>query len=166
MWIAFFNFAFKFTDLIVLLSLMVVGGLAQPRTECPADKVVTVGHKKSCSKYYLCLGGKPMEQKCANGLIYDHRSQKCNLEKDAKCTLDICPVDKAGILQSIPHPEDCAKYFICSRGQGIQLQCGKNLLFNQISNTCDHAANVYCVSTHIFLKQNLNRNINCILQWF
>lgn len=132
---------------VLVVSVMVASGLAQPRSDCPADGVVTIGHKKSCTKYYLCLGGKPMEQKCAFGLIYDHRSQKCNLEKDAKCTLDICPADKVGSVQSIPHPEDCAKYYICASGRGVQLQCGKNLLFNQITNTCDHAATVYCVRT-------------------
>lgn len=136
-----------------VLCLVVVGTLATPKSECPPDAVVTIGDKKSCTKYYLCLGGKPLEQKCATGLLYDHRSQKCMLEKDAKCTLDICPSDNFGVVKMVVHPEDCSKYFVCVRGQGMQLQCGKNLLYNHLTNTCDHAANVYCVSfSHLIIS--------------
>lgn len=142
-----------FTVSIALLSLVIVSVLATPKGECPTDGIVTLGHKKSCTKYYLCLGGKPLEQVCASGLIYDHRSQKCNLEKDAKCVLDVCPTEHLGLFELVPHPEDCSQYFACVRGHSIQYQCGKDLLFNQETNTCDHAANVFCVSMQIINSQ-------------
>lgn len=131
---------------LLLLSVVIVCAAASSKKECPPEGVATIPHPKSCSKYYICFGGKPTERKCPLGLAYDHRSHSCTLEKDAKCNLDVCPQDNVGIVQMVPHPEDCDKYFACARGQGLQLQCGRDLLFNQLTNTCDHHENVYCVS--------------------
>lgn len=95
--------------ILACLILNAVHILGTPKGECPATGIVTLSHKKSCQKYYLCMGGRPTLRECADGLLYDHRMQNCNLEKEVKCSLDVCPVDTLGVIQMVPHPEDCSR---------------------------------------------------------
>lgn len=88
-----------------------------------------------------------MMKQCAEGLMYDHRQQNCQIEKVAKCQLDVCPVDPFGAVQMVAHPENCSKYFACSRGKGVEMTCAGTLLFNRKTGSCDLAERVkYCVS--------------------
>lgn len=128
------------------IALIVICVQATPKHVCPPNGVATVPHKRSCQKYFMCFDGNPIEQRCADGLLYDHRIQNCNLEKDVRCSLDVCPSDTVGIIQMVPHPEECSKYFACTRGQSFPLQCNGNLLFNRKTGSCDIAENVFCVS--------------------
>lgn len=127
--------------------------LAEPKEQCPDKGIVTVAHKRSCTKYYMCFDGKPVQQRCADGLLYDHRQQNCRLEAEAQCTLDVCPVDEVGIVQMVPHPENCSKYFACTRGHGFEITCNDGLLFNRKTGSCDLTEHVkFCVSFFFVCK--------------
>lgn len=148
-WLSFIHF--KLDALIVIatfVAILAIGSVvAEPKGQCPERGIVTLPHKKSCTKYYMCFDGKPVQQRCADGLLYDHRQQNCQLEKEAQCELDVCPVDDVGTIQMVPHPENCSKYFACTRGHGFQLSCSGDLLFNRKTGSCDIPENVkHCVS--------------------
>lgn len=146
-----FSVHFKLGALIVVATFVAISAIgsvvAEPRGQCPDRGIVTLPHQKSCTKYYMCFDGKPVQQRCADGLLYDHRQQNCQLEKEAQCELDVCPVDDVGTIQMVPHPENCSKYFACTRGRGFQLSCSGDLQFNRKTGSCDIPENVkHCVS--------------------
>ena len=104
-------FSFFAEQLFTFLTLCAVTFYASAtnKIECPHDGVAFIQHPKSCSRYYICMGGKPVEQQCAEGLLFDTRARRCNVESNVKCVLDVCPADSVGVVTMVPHPEDCAK---------------------------------------------------------
>lgn len=138
--------------LLVAASMVVISAIgcvvADPQGQCPDKGIVSLPHQKSCTKYYMCFDGKPVQQRCAEGLLFDHRQKSCLLQSEAQCTLDVCPADEVGIVQMVPHPENCSKYFACTRGHGLELTCSGELLFNRKTGSCDLPEHVkYCVSS-------------------
>ena len=43
-----------------------------------------------------------------------------------------------------PHPNDCQKYYQCAHGTPYEYTCASGLLWNNLMNYCDWAANVQC----------------------
>lgn len=50
-----------------------------------------------------------------------------NGEVDPRCPLD---EDESSIVTLLPHESDCTKYYACTHGQLVEMQCKKGLLFN------------------------------------
>ena len=42
------------------------------------------------------------------------------------------------------HPNDCQKYYQCAHGTPYEYTCASGLLWNNLMNYCDWAANVQC----------------------
>ncbi|XP_043476864.1 protein obstructor-E-like [Leptopilina heterotoma] len=109
----------------------------------------------SCDKFMNCIDGVAMEMSCPPGLIYEDKMSSCVWAQDStrlcetlkRETLDdgfTCPEgDVAGPQGRIlphptyPHPEDCAKFYICKNGVVPQKgQCEPDTVYNEESFRC------------------------------
>lgn len=147
--------SFQIDALLVVASIVVISTIgsvaAELKRHCPEKGIAFIPHKKSCTKYYMCFDGKATLRKCAEGLLFDHRQNNCQLESEAECPLEVCPADEVGIVEMIPHPENCSKYFACTRGHGFEITCSRDLLFNRKTGSCDLPDHVHCVSTLLLM---------------
>nr|ARE68916.1 peritrophic matrix protein [Epicauta chinensis] len=67
----------------------------------------------------------------------------------------ICPPETDGQPVFIPNV-DCTKYYECSHGRPILMQCPAGLYFNPILNVCDHKEDSGCNQTN--KQARLRRN--------
>ena len=57
-----------------------------------------------------------------------------------------CPLtDPLDYTVLLPHPTDCSKFFSCSNGNPIELDCPAGLHFNDELKVCDWPQNANCV---------------------
>ncbi|XP_030372032.1 uncharacterized protein LOC115622270 [Scaptodrosophila lebanonensis] len=56
--------------------------------KCPSEKQSYLPHPEDCSKYYICIIGKPVLTTCPKGLFWDQKSGYCDLAKYVKCFQD------------------------------------------------------------------------------
>ena len=109
----------------------------------------------SCDKFVNCIDGVGSVMSCPPGLIYEDKMSSCVWAQDStrlcdankRETLDdgfSCPEgDVAGPQGRIlphptyPHPEDCAKFYICRNGVVPQKgQCENGTVYNEESFRC------------------------------
>lgn len=111
------------------------------KLQCPdnddLDELVFLPSPETCSKYYLCFGGEPLQMSCADGLHWSPEHQACLNKKIAGCEIDEdfeeCP--ESGV-KSISHPSDCAKYVLCVGGTRFKRTCGAGLHFSRELRNC------------------------------
>lgn len=109
-----------------------------------------------------CVNGVTHELPCPPGLIYDDTESTCAWPADTRrkdCykakrdSLDdgfTCPEED--VMEpngrklphpTYPHPEDCAKFYICRNGVSPQKgACTKGKVYNEETFTCDDPKNV------------------------
>ncbi|XP_053686533.1 peritrophin-1-like [Sabethes cyaneus] len=61
--------------------------------------------------------------------------------QDPRCPAICDPLDQPVFL---PHEWDCSKYYVCSNGYAVEMQCPDPLLWNQSINVCDWPWAVTC----------------------
>ncbi|KAI4467480.1 chitin binding peritrophin-a [Holotrichia oblita] len=66
-----------------------------PLVECPTNSnyATYIPDKSDCTIYYVCNFGKPIQQKCPDGLYYDGTIWACTYENQAKCYTYV-PIDE------------------------------------------------------------------------
>lgn len=107
--------------------------------ECPdkdLDELVFLPSPKSCSKYYLCFGGEPIQLSCAEGMHWSVEAEACLDESIAGCEIhdfEECP--ETGV-KSISHPYNCEKYVLCVAGTRFKRNCGTGLHFSRKLRNC------------------------------
>uniref|UniRef100_A0A182NDG6 Chitin-binding type-2 domain-containing protein n=1 Tax=Anopheles dirus TaxID=7168 RepID=A0A182NDG6_9DIPT len=114
---------------------------------CPQDSDVPTLEpiEGECSYYALCFQGVGSLRQCADGLLFDTVAGQCDLPEIANCDAGVCPTNvDPNVPVSVPHPDDCSKYYVCLRNEGTEMQCAPTLLFNPETNLCDLEENVEC----------------------
>lgn len=128
----------------------------QPSKGCPrANGYFKHEDPTACDRFVNCIDGVAQILPCPPGLIYEDKMSSCVWAADAsrlcehvkRDVLDdgfVCPDgDVAGPLGRIlphptyPHPEDCAKFYICKNGVVPQKgQCEPGTVYSEDSFKC------------------------------
>lgn len=105
-----------------------------------------VASQLRCDQFTVCACGHPHVETCANTLIFDTRTQRCDLPTVARCLTDIRNTPVCTHVGLVAHPHDCRHHFLCL-GNGlppILSICAPGLNFNSAINQCDR---ISCVLT-------------------
>lgn len=107
-----------------------------------------------------CIDGVGSVMSCPPGLVYEDKASSCvwsvdattncNVRRDALEDGFICPnenvIGPGGRIlphPTYPHPEDCAKFYICRNGvQPQKGQCEDGTVYNEESFRCTEPENV------------------------
>ncbi|KAL4712149.1 hypothetical protein ACJJTC_011010 [Scirpophaga incertulas] len=134
-------------------------------------------HETDCSKFYSCGNGIKYSMQCAQGTLFDQSSQICNWPSLVNCHSGVstttasilsssisttsrptsigenddklsngCPADFA-VHQLLPHETDCGKFYSCSNGNKIAMNCAPGTLFDFKNQICDWPHSVQCLTT-------------------
>lgn len=125
---------------------------APPTTPPPVDLInctepqfVMYPNEEDCSKYFVCPGQdqKPVPAVCSDNYYFSKEHAMCVPAELVECVVGVkCP-ESAG-LSYVPHPRDCASYYLCLNGAQSQFSCKDGLLWNSLVNSCDHEEKVIC----------------------
>ncbi|CAL1275818.1 unnamed protein product [Larinioides sclopetarius] len=109
-------------------------------------------HLHDCTKYHLCLSGKPRVKKCAPFELFDKITRKCIASIDAVCA------DKTDVVEhgyvcpktwgSFTYSKDCSKYYECLQRKPSLRTCLKGYLFDNRLAKCAPKEHVYCGVRH------------------
>jgi len=128
--------------------------LLQPPTgsgSCPrANGFFPLPAEESCSQYVVCHGGSSHLQACGSGAVFDTQLATCvhpDQTTRAGCTAEElyrfqCPIYKGQRLRfgnhdRLPHPTDCALFYIClENGQPRLSGCPRPTVFNPATGIC------------------------------
>jgi hypothetical protein len=59
----------------------------------------------------------------------------------------VCSPSQDGFVVFVPHPYDCAKFFMCHGMTGVAMDCPGSLQFDTDLNVCNYESLVNCVNT-------------------
>lgn len=103
---------------------------------CPSsdhpDYPIYVRHLSSCSKYYVCAGGKVIEQRCPEGQWYNSQQNMCEMKHYVTC------------LVSLPHLTDCSLFYRCIGGEAVLAMCGTGHWWDEERDECYKEEYVEC----------------------
>ncbi|XP_043237348.1 hemocytin-like [Amphibalanus amphitrite] len=119
-------------------------------------------HLSDCHKFLQCgANGKQVEMSCSSDLMFHPGSGTCDWPAEVIAVRPECDEDHGRSISSTPppgehcdeihpvraHPTDCHAYFQCIRvatGEltEIMQSCGKHMMYNPKTMTCDSVANV------------------------
>lgn len=133
----------------------------QPSKGCPrANGYFKHEDPSMCDRFVNCIDGVASVMPCPPGLIYDDKLGSCiwAIDSEKPChskrdQLDdgfICPDEvvsgPGGLLQphpTYPHPDDCAKFYICRNGvQPQKGQCDVGTVYDELTFRCNDPENV------------------------
>lgn len=134
----------------------------QPSKGCPrANGYFKHEDPTACDRFVNCIDGVPQIMPCPPSLIYEDKVSSCvwpadatrlceNVRRDVLDDGFVCPEgDVSGPLGRIlphptyPHPEDCAKFYICKNGvQPQKGQCEAGTVYSEDSFRCTDPENV------------------------
>lgn len=147
LWLFYFHkflFSFKFTEVLFICVLLTIfkSTHQQKDTVCAGvEDGSFVRNSLSCRNYFYCSEGKPLANICPSDLYFNAWQQLCDSEERVDCT-QCSPFG----VQQIPHPYDCAKYYLCVSGIRTMRICGEGLLFDPKIGDCNLQRLVDCVS--------------------
>ncbi|XP_050462451.1 uncharacterized protein LOC126857261 [Cataglyphis hispanica] len=87
----------------------------KPRKTCPppgSTEKARIAHPMVCNKYYECINGEKVEQKCSNGMEFDYIREVCDWFWIVKCIRPIPTYDIStftSIISTIKWPEETYK---------------------------------------------------------
>ncbi|XP_014220286.2 protein obstructor-E-like [Trichogramma pretiosum] len=134
----------------------------QPSKDCPrANGYFRHEDPAMCDKFVNCIDGVAQLMPCPPGLVYEEKMSSCVWATDSTrlCSspqrevLDdgfSCPtgdvIGPSGRIlphPTFPHPEDCAKFYICRNGMVPQKgQCEEGLVYNEDIFRCTEPESV------------------------
>nr|AFD28281.1 chitin-binding protein [Holotrichia oblita] len=143
------------------------GSDPDPLFECPESEALYIPDKTDCTKYYVCVYGKPVEFTCPAGLHYDGILWTCNYPDQVTCgvyapqenggsdeevetpapgagAIGSCPAVNGLVDVLLPDAENCAIFYKCDNGVPVVQDCPDGLLFNADLDICDWPENVNC----------------------
>ncbi|XP_055856189.1 probable endochitinase [Episyrphus balteatus] len=104
-----------------------------PAQICPASDdphaVVLLPSETSCSEYFICYHGSPVQMVCSGQLLFDYVTSKCEIPIRAKCkaTVQTTPNPKTQCVQNtydyFPYPKNCNYFYKCMNGFLSLQQC-------------------------------------------
>lgn len=115
--------------------------------ECQQGVESFVPDHHNCGAYYVCQSDRTaIRFVCPSGLEYNPKLQICDYEDRAGCSYvfnyPACTPGKTGF---IPHPKDCAAYYVClENGDAGRQNCPDGYHFNLAQQMCDYPENVSC----------------------
>ncbi|CAD7005523.1 unnamed protein product [Ceratitis capitata] len=132
---------FILRTVLAYATFSVLSALTNPVNICSGvSNLVFLPYLGDCSKYYICMGGEPIEQKCEQGYHFDAKLQSCTYPDVAKC-LPTC----TNALSSFCYDRTCTKYVLCYAGTPIIRECRDGLQYNAETDRCDFPQYVDCV---------------------
>ncbi|XP_050095177.1 uncharacterized protein LOC126577534 [Anopheles aquasalis] len=126
---------------------------ASPRAVSQIDGLCTnpnevniIPYPTNCSKYIICFGMEGIEQSCGGDLLFNPVLGMCDVPTNVICELSCPAVDDPQNPVWLPdaRSEDCARHYLCFRGEPLLFICPSNLYFDTRSNTCTFPSNSTC----------------------
>ncbi|XP_053956858.1 probable chitinase 10 [Anastrepha ludens] len=99
------------------------------KDQCPAvddpEQIVLTLNMQSCTDYYLCYHGHPIEMRCSDNLHFNIHTAKCDFPENVQCMLDRPNANKclAHVIDFFPHPHNCNYFYYCIKGFLTVQQC-------------------------------------------
>ncbi|XP_058117776.1 probable chitinase 10 [Anopheles ziemanni] len=124
---------------------------------CPAQGVLSIPHRRSCSQYVLCFDGTAVLQRCAPGLHFNAAQSVCTLPDLAYCDLQeqVCPEkDDPFKLVFVADRFDCSKYYYCYNGKFHPHSCAPGLHWDPVNNWCTTIAESKCMNFTPYTEVN------------
>lgn len=128
---------------------------------CPSGGVSRIPNPFSCTRYFLCFDGVPVERVCSSELFFSRSLSRCVRREESDCDLEtnLCPeVNDPSNIIFLANQEDCQRYFICFDGQPKEMDCGPRLHWNSVNNWCIRAENSTCEPSFVLPEI---REIDC-----
>nr|QCQ82719.1 sechitinase 13 [Spodoptera exigua] len=118
---------------------------------------------ENCDQFYTCSEGKPVQHKCAPGLLFNPDTMICDWEKNVKCGDRMIPggEKKSDKVCSDSHyvvfaHENCNQFYDCTTGALVVRNCPPGLHFNPSLGVCDWPVNAKCDSSLIKNTKDVN----------
>lgn len=131
---------------------------------CPSSGVSRIPNPFSCTRYFLCFDGVPVERVCSSGLYFSRSLLRCVRREDSDCDLEtkLCPdINDPNNIIFLANQEDCQRYFICYDGEPTEMDCGPRLHWDPVNNWCIRAENSTCVPSFVLPEI---REIDCPME--
>ncbi|XP_036327549.1 probable chitinase 10 [Rhagoletis pomonella] len=99
------------------------------RDQCPAsddpEQLVLLTNAQSCTDYFLCYHGHPIEMRCTDNLHFNIYTAKCDFPENVQCMLDRPNANKClpHVTDFFPHSQNCNYFYYCIRGFLTLQQC-------------------------------------------
>ncbi|CAD7005125.1 unnamed protein product [Ceratitis capitata] len=99
------------------------------REQCPStddlNEIVLLANTQSCTMYYLCYHGYPIEMRCTDNLHFNIQTAKCDFPENVHCMIDRPNANKClpHVTDFFPHPEKCNYFYYCIKGFLTVQQC-------------------------------------------
>lgn len=110
------------------------------RPVCSIDiNYEVIASRDACNQFTVCACGHPHFETCANTLIFDARTQRCDLPNVARCVSDVRNNPTCTDVGNVAHPNDCRHFYLClGAGTAPTLNiCAPGLNFNPANRQCD-----------------------------
>ncbi|KAM7355799.1 uncharacterized protein ACRADG_001749 [Cochliomyia hominivorax] len=128
------------------------------KDSCPAtddpNQIVYVSSNNSCSDYYVCYHGHPLEMHCTDHLHFNTLTGKCDFPENSNCKISNQPPSATNkclphVTDFFPHPQKCNYFFYCIKGYQTLQQCPFYYGWDIERRTCVHMAHAKCYqNTH------------------
>lgn len=132
---------------------------------------VLVAHE-NCNEFYVCEGRRPVAIQCPDNLFYNPENEQCDWPRNVECGERVIPApakddiqaeNQVIVVQPILIPSDamtacaqddsegvlvahenCNRFYKCSGGKPVALDCPASLVYNINAQYCDWVSNVEC----------------------
>ncbi|XP_053659671.1 mucin-2-like [Anopheles marshallii] len=115
----------------------------------------------NCSQYIICYGLVPIEQSCANGLLFNPQLNTCDIPTNVVCGYNCPAIDDPSNPVWLPDSrlEDCSRHYLCFQGNPLQFYCYNNLYFDIVSRTCTYPQYSACSVPGVYCNANMTMNV-------
>ncbi|XP_036327544.1 peritrophin-1-like [Rhagoletis pomonella] len=92
---------------------------------CHGCSYTTFSYAQSCTDYFLCYHGHPIEMRCTDNLHFNIYTAKCDFPENVQCMLDRPNANKClpHVTDFFPHSQNCNYFYYCIRGFLTLQQC-------------------------------------------
>ncbi|XP_065361902.1 probable chitinase 10 [Calliphora vicina] len=128
------------------------------KDSCPSsddpNQIIYVSSNNTCSDYYVCYHGHPIEMHCTDHLHFNALSGKCDFPENSNCKISNQPPSATNrclphITDFFPHPRKCNYFFYCIKGYQTLQQCPFYYGWDIERRTCVHMTHAKCYdNTH------------------
>lgn len=106
---------------------------------CPKTGHKFIASKHSCKNYYICANGRSFETECAESLLFDKNTERCDKPENVDCSYaNPCEGEAEGTF--LPGFK-CNDYYICYVGKSWLQTCIEGHEYDAEQQKCVESVN-------------------------